>query len=650
MARIPIYTQQTTPRGGLDVRVIEPDVSSGLETFGRTLGAFGQNLAAKEQAKKLETDKLEIAKRSSQAELDLTKRLDELKNNYQPGSDNYPEQVFGAIEEYKKTATQGFQTREGEQAMQARLDDLRSSLGRQAIGWQSQETARFKIAGLDEVRENYKRAVLSNPGEAQRFAANYKEAVDSLQLPPEYKREASLQAMQEIAWTAERAVADQNPNAAFKQGSRWSFDALPAERQQQLIDYAQQQKQRLAERSEMIALRREVAAGRALDQMDKQAATGIPPTPEDQVRWQQLLTGTSLASEYSTRIEEMNEVQNLLRAPLAEQQAFIDNKRQKMAIEGASVTEQANVNRLQTAVDNNIKLLKDSPLTFNAMRTGVDVAPLDVDNLTAPDAQQQLAERFDTVNAMRGQYGPEVSRIPWKPGEQEALKATLAQVDNDTKLQMLAAIAAGAPSGADYAAAIKPLLADQPVTLLAGLAQSRGLRGDDGTDVATTLLVGSKVLTDKSTPMPSVDRFREAFDDGVGVAMPSGTPQREQAFLAFKSLYAGLSGPAGVQHGGPSPELDGDLAEQALQLATGGIGERAGTKVVKPYGMPDRTFDKLVDIELTILAERTRFDIDQLEDMPLSPIPGRDGSYYLLNAGRIQIDPATDEPMIVKIK
>ncbi|MNF11232.1 hypothetical protein D3C80_2124000 [compost metagenome] len=61
-------------------------------------------------------------------------------------------------------------------------------------------------------------------------------------------------------------------------------------------------------------------------------------------------------------------------------------------------------------------------------------------------------------------------------------------------------------------------------------------------------------------------------------------------------------------------------------------------------------FNKVVDIELQGMAERSKFPVGQLEDMPLSPVPGKEGSYYLLNAGRVQIDPATNEPMVVKVK
>jgi len=426
---------------------------------------------------------------------------------------------------------------------------------------------------------------------------------------------------------------------------------LDPDKRNQLLNTVTGRIFQVQEHQQRQAEMRELKAMRTLDQMDKQAVTGIPPTPADQQRWASELAGTSVAGEFKTRMTQMNEVQNLLRAPIPEQMAVIAKKRQDMAANGASVAEQANINRLQTAVEQNVKMVREQPLAFNAMRTGQDVPPLDMSGITTPEGQKQIADqiaqRFDVVGAVRNSYGPEVARNPWKPEEVTMLKSVMQQADDGTKLQILGAIAAASPSGTDYSAAIKPLVADEPVTVLAGLAQFRGLKGADGTDVPKTLLAGSKVLADKSTQMPKEQELRLAFDDAVGGSIASGTPQREQAYLAFKSLYAGMAGPAGITAEDALSGVDDGLAEKAIAMATGGISERAGAKVVKPYGMDDDLFDAAVDVQLEGLSTRSGFPVGQLEDMPLSPVPGREGSYYLMNAGRVQIDPKTNQPMIV---
>lgn len=428
---------------------------------------------------------------------------------------------------------------------------------------------------------------------------------------------------------------------------------LDPEKRNQLLNTVSGRIFQVKEHQQRQAEMREMKAERVLTQMDRQAATGVPPTPADQQRWKSALSGTSVAGEFNTRMQEMTQVQTLLRQPPAVAQQFIDRQRQEMQSKGASVAEQANLNRLQTAVDNNTKMMRENPLSFNAMRTGADVAPLDVSGITSTEGQQklgeQIADRFDVVNSVRKAYGPEVARNPWKPEEQVMLSALIKQADDSTKLQLFGAIAGSSPSGADYVAAIKPLAADDPIVTLAGMAQFRGLKGADGTDVPRTLLAGAKVLTDKSVPLPKDKFFREAFDEHAGASLTPGTPQREQAYLAFKSLYAGTAASKGLKYD-EGDDLDSKTSQAAFDMATGGVAERAGARVIKPYGMDDDTFNKSVDMQIEGMAKSSKIPVSQLEDMPLMPVPGKEGSYYLLNAGRVQIDPDTQKPIMVIVK
>lgn len=427
---------------------------------------------------------------------------------------------------------------------------------------------------------------------------------------------------------------------------------LDPEKRNQLLNTVTGRIYQVKEHNQRQAEMREMKAERILTQMDRQAATGIPPSPAEQQRWQAGLKGTSLAGEYNIRVEQMNEVQGLRRLPFAEQQQYVDRKRLQMAANGGSVTQISNLNRLQTMIDANIKLAKEDPLAFNAQNTGVDVPPLDISGIGTPEGQaalvEQIGHRYDVVNSVRKGFGPEVARVPLKEGEQTMLKAALLQADDNTKLQIFGALAKAAPTGADFAATAKSLAADQPVTVLAGMAQFRGLKGADGTDVPKMLLLGQKVLADKSTPQPKEDMLRAAFDEHVGNSLQPGTQQREQAYQGFKALYVGTATSKGLSYEA-GDDLDSKTAQAAVDMITGGIAERAGAKVVKPYGMSDSTFGKIVDVELEGLAKRTEFPIGQLEDMPMSPVPGKEGAYYLLNAGRIQVDPKTNEPMIVNV-
>ncbi|RMV04182.1 hypothetical protein [Pseudomonas syringae group genomosp. 3] len=436
---------------------------------------------------------------------------------------------------------------------------------------------------------------------------------------------------------------------------------LDPEKRTQLLNTITGRIYQIKEHNERQAEIRENKAERALTQMDRQAATGIPPTPADQQRWQSLVSGTSAAGEFKERINQMAEVQGLLRQPIEAQQQYVDQKRQQMAANGGGVAEQANLNRLQSAIDTNVKLMKTDPLSFSALRTGSDVEPIDLSQIGTPEGQQalgeQIASRFDVTNAVRKKYGPEVSRVPFKAQELEAIKAGYEAADDKTKISILAAVGGAAPTGPDAAAAIKAIAPEQPITLLAGMAQYRGLKATDGTDVAKTLMVGSKILKDKSVATPEDSLMQAAFESQVGNAMPGGTQQREQAYTGFKAIYAGLAEASGKRYDPAVKDVDGALAKKAADMITGGVTTRGGGwfsgssyKVIKPYGMDDDAFDKAVTGQLGAVAASAGLSVEQLNDMPLSAVPGTEGAYYLLNAGRIQLDPKTNQPVVVKVK
>jgi len=429
---------------------------------------------------------------------------------------------------------------------------------------------------------------------------------------------------------------------------------LDPEKRNQLLNTVTGRIYQVKEHAQRQAEMREMKAMRLLDQMDKQAATGIPPSVAEQTRWQAGLKGTSFAGEYNTRIKQMGEVQQVLRLPLAEQQAYIQRQRQQVAANGASVDQINNLDRLDRAVTSNMEQMRDQPLEWNAMRTGTQVEPLDFSGIGTPEGQMtlvgQLGGRFDTLNAMRRQVGIEVSRNPFLPQETSMLKAALDQFDDGTKLQILGAIASAAPSGNDLSGTLRTLAADKPPLMMAGLAQAQQLKASDGTAVAPTILRGAKVLAEKSSIMPSDTQMSVAFDGLAGQAIPAGTQERERAFSVFKSIYAGLAGPAGVTHEQSSEALDEAVATKAMDMATGGITNYAGSKVVKPYGWSDSRFTDSVDSQLQGFAESTKIPLASLERLPLSPVPGIDGSYYLMNAGRPQADPQTGNPIVVKLQ
>jgi hypothetical protein len=278
MPTIPFYNQQVQQGQAQFGRVREQDVSSGLQNVAQGLQSLGQgiqseqiNLAQKQHQADLEDDKLEIAKRNSQADLDLTNAWTDFQSNYKEGDKDLPEKFFSYYKDYTKSSLEGLKTQQGKDLLSNRLEDMRANWGSKAIQWQAQENAREQIAGVEAIGQNYQKAVIQNPASAQQYAAQFKADVDGMQLAPEYKRDLINKTIEGIAFTAEQAIADKNPGAPFKQGSRWSFDALDADKQLKLMDFAaQRQRQYAAEARQAISLQ--------LGDVQAQLMDGIEPT------------------------------------------------------------------------------------------------------------------------------------------------------------------------------------------------------------------------------------------------------------------------------------------------------------------------------------------------------------------------------------
>lgn len=430
-------------------------------------------------------------------------------------------------------------------------------------------------------------------------------------------------------------------------------DKLDPEKRTALIKSIDGRIDQLNNRADRAADKREAAAGRAIEQMDKQVASGIPGTAQQWLAWNEQVKGTAYEAEFKDRVNDEREVQTLLRQPLAEQSAYIQDKRQKMASNGGSLREQANLNRLEAAVESNNKLLRESPLIFNQNTTGQQVTPLTLSDLGSPQGRgalvENLRDRFNTVTALKRKYGPQVALNPWLPQESEAIKQVLASSNNEIRLGILSTIAQASPDGQAYASTLKAVAADQPVLMLAGMAQYRQLTTDEGRNVADTVLRGDRILNDKTVIMPTENAFRAYFEEAIGQGLPDGSPQREQAFLAYKAIYAQMANENGVRHTNEEKNyVDDRTARQAAKIATGGIFDYNGRKVIPPYGMPENRFFDNVKTQLEGIVKNTGYRMGDVEDMPLVSA-GKDGMYFLMNGNKILLDKAGKQ-VVVNVK
>ena len=78
---------------------------------------------------------------------------------------------------------------------------------------------------------------------------------------------------------------------------------LDPDKRNQLLNTVTGRIFQVKEHQQRQAEMREMKAERVLTQMDRQAATGVPPPPALQQQWQAALSGTSAAAEFKPRLE-----------------------------------------------------------------------------------------------------------------------------------------------------------------------------------------------------------------------------------------------------------------------------------------------------------------------------------------------------------
>ena len=408
----------------------------------------------------------------------------------------------------------------------------------------------------------------------------------------------------------------------------------------------------LTNRDQHMQDKREAVAEHTINTIDSQIAKGVPATPQMWADWQDKVKGTPSEADFKQRIGDELEVQDVLKKPIEQQMAYLQQKTQSLSTKGGSLRDDANLNRLKTAIDLNIKTLQETPLVFNQNHSGITTPPLDLTAAASnPKAlTDQLKDRFSTVSALRKRYGNQVSNNPFLPQEIEPLKAVIDKADDKSKLAILGVIAQSSPDANAYGAALKTISADKGALMLAGMAHYRGFKSIEGRNVAETILKGEKILADKSVIMPNESVFKTAFDEKVGDSIADGSPQRQQAFLAFKTLYAGLANDMGKRHVAEDKAVPFDnVVSVAISLATGGITDYNDKKVIMPYGMKDEDFTKKVAEGIKFVAKQSGYAEENLQDFPIYPVPGKDGYYYLLHGNKPQLD-KKGAPLMVNVK
>ncbi|CUJ67374.1 hypothetical protein [Achromobacter sp. 2789STDY5608628] len=420
-----------------------------------------------------------------------------------------------------------------------------------------------------------------------------------------------------VAYTALHAARN-NGQALNEFENRLASDEfadLDPQRRAVLLNTASGYKATLEQRAQLQTDRALARGQSALDQVDKQIASGVPAKANDWLQWMAQAAGTPYERDMIERMKSEQEVQDALQKPIGEQVAMVRNKQAAQMSQGANLTDQANLRRLTDAVQTNIKTLSDSPLQYAKNRAGVAVQPLDVGALLQPDGAAvigaQVRDRVNTINALREANPGLVQMHPLLPDEAKILADVLKNAPSGQKSAVLGTLYHAFGNSQAYDGAMNQLKDTDPFMARMGLRASSYAQSQitnnwfspdvvqSAGDVAAIALHGDEILRSGgkngtvSYPIPKDQEFMTAIQGRVGNLYrgsgpgDSGAQQFMQDAYAIKAYYVGRA----AQEGDTSGAVDGSRMEQAITAVLGKQVDFHGNgQVLAPWGMNESDF------------------------------------------------------------
>lgn len=336
--------------------------------------------------------------------------------------------------------------------------------------------------------------------------------------------------------------------------------------------------------------------------------------------------------------------------PLPTQQRLLEELQGKMNREGATPQLVKAYKKAETAHKAALADIKADPYMAAAER-GVlkDLSQLQLGDLQA--LPQQLVRRAQDATQVSQWVGGEVSLF--RPGEADKIGEVLRAMPPRDRAGALSGLAKVMTPG--QMRAFGQQLGSKDDTLAAAtILAAQGAKTTGGRYVSELVLAGADAMKDNRVKWADGGRTQTAvraeIDQLTRGAFLSEAAQRAAGDAAL-SIYAGLLAE------GKSPD-----PEQAVRLATGGVMERNGQKLVKPFGWTDsqveQALEKIDGPGLSALTggQPVRVGDRQMKPEDLAPlVPAaqlgpspRPGAYTLTIGGRMVLGP-DGRPLLVPL-
>lgn len=288
--------------------------------------------------------------------------------------------------------------------------------------------------------------------------------------------------------------------------------------------------------------------------------------------------------------------------PTASIQQYVSDLKNQVGNGEGLAGRAAAFDHVQAAADEVIKQRKADPIQFS-LSSG-QTKPIDMSNQN--NFGQSIGLRASQVSELARAYGTPLTFFSKE--EESQIGKFFRDAPVSQQSAYLDTIHKSTGGGKPYMAALQQISANAPSAAVAGIlmdkpggvvAEKNWFNPDVSVSPSTasqTILAGAAARKGskeaKGITMPRENDMRLEFSNTVKDAFAGDAQGASMAYDVAKDYYAGVM----AQKGDLSGELDSDVWEQAINVATGGVHDYNGMgNVLLPWGMSSEQFDKEVN-------------------------------------------------------
>ena len=288
--------------------------------------------------------------------------------------------------------------------------------------------------------------------------------------------------------------------------------------------------------------------------------------------------------------------------PTASIQQYVSDLKNQVGNGEGLAGRAAAFDHVQAAADGVIKQRKADPIQFS-LSSG-QTKPIDMSNQN--NFGQSIGLRASQVSELARAYGTPLTFFSKE--EESQIGKFFRDAPVSQQSAYLDTIHKRTGGGKPYMAALQQISANAPSAAVAGIlmdklggvvAEKNWFNPDVSVSPSTAsqaILAGAAARKGskeaKGITMPKENDMRLEFSNTVKDAFAGDAQGASMAYDVAKDYYAGVM----AQKGDLSGELDSDVWEQAINVATGGVHDYNGMgNVLLPWGMSSEQFDKEVN-------------------------------------------------------